>query len=95
MSLNIQEIYLQLAFLNQSQPHENIYKSLDNMCISARSLGDLNVQLVMERLGGGGHQSMAACQMEDVSMAEARERLVSIINDLDINKKPNVQASAN
>ena len=40
----------------------------------------------MEALGGGGHQTMAACQMEDVSIAEARERLVSIIDDLDLNK---------
>ena len=72
-----------------------MYKTGKTINISARSLGDMNVQVIMEALGGGGHQSMAACQMEDVSMAEARERLVSIINDLDINKKPNVQASAN
>lgn len=32
--------------------------------ISARSMGKVNVQLVMERLGGGGHQTMAACQLE-------------------------------
>ncbi len=54
--------------------------------ISARSLGDLNVQVIMEALGGGGHQTMAACQLENVSIAEAREKLVSLINDLEINK---------
>ena len=63
-----------------------MYKTGKTVNISARSLGDLNVQVIMESLGGGGHQTMAACQMEDVSIAEARERLVSIINDLDLNK---------
>ncbi len=62
-----------------------MYKTGKTVNISARSLGDLNVQVIMESLGGGGHQTMAACQMEDVSIAEARERLVSIINDLDLN----------
>lgn len=63
-----------------------MYKTGKTVNISARSLGDLNVQVIMEALGGGGHQTMAACQMEDVSIAEARERLVSIIDDLDLNK---------
>ncbi len=63
-----------------------MYKTGKTVNISARSLGDLNVQVIMESLGGGGHQTMAACQMDDVSIAEARERLVSIINDLDLNK---------
>ena len=62
-----------------------MYKTGKTVNISARSLGDLNVQVIMESLGGGGHQTMAACQMEDVRIAEARERLVSIINDLDLN----------
>ena len=50
------------------------------MCISARSLGDLNVQLVMERLGGGGHQTMAGTNLGKISRAEARELLVDAIN---------------
>ena len=39
--------------------------------ISARSIDEVNVQVIMERLGGGGHMSVAGCQMEDVSLAEA------------------------
>ena len=39
--------------------------------VSARSIDEVNVQIIMERLGGGGHMSIAACQMEDVSLAEA------------------------
>lgn len=39
--------------------------------ISARSIDEVNVQIVMERLGGGGHLNMAGCQMRDVTLAEA------------------------
>ena len=71
-----------------------MYKTGKTVNISARSLGDLNVQVIMEALGGGGHQTMAACQMENVSIAEARERLLSIINELEINKKADNEKSA-
>lgn len=63
-----------------------MYRTAKTVNISARSLGDLNVQVIMETLGGGGHQTMAACQLEGVSMAEARERLVSAISEVDLNK---------
>lgn len=63
-----------------------MYKTSKTINISARSLGDLNVQVIMEQLGGGGHQTMAACQMDGVSIAEARERLVSIISELDLSR---------
>ncbi len=64
-----------------------MYKTGKTVNISARSLGDLNVQVIMEALGGGGHQTMAACQLENLSIAEAREKLLSIINEMEINKK--------
>ncbi len=57
-----------------------IYKSLGNTCISARSLGDLNVQLIMERIGGGGHQTMAGANLGKVSSEEAREKLIEAID---------------
>jgi len=43
--------------------------------ISARSTGDTNVQLVMERMGGGGHLNIAGCQMENTSVEEAKKIL--------------------
>lgn len=43
--------------------------------ISARSLGEVNVQLIMENLGGGGHSTMAAAQLQDVSLDGALEQL--------------------
>ncbi len=70
----------ELLSIKDVQASYVIYKSLDNMCISARSLGDLNVQLVMERLGGGGHQTMAGTNLGKISKAEAREKLVDAIN---------------
>ena len=63
-----------------------IYKTGKTVNISARSLGDMNVQVIMEQLGGGGHQMMAACQLENTGIAEARERLVGIISELDVNR---------
>ena len=48
--------------------------------ISARSLGDFNVQLVMEALGGGGHLTMAGAQLEGADIREAYRRLTEAID---------------
>ena len=45
--------------------------------ISARSIDEVNVQIIMERLGGGGHMNIAGAQLENVSQTEA----ISIIKD--------------
>ncbi|MDM5335657.1 DHH family phosphoesterase [Ureibacillus composti] len=47
--------------------------------ISARSLGEINVQLVMENLGGGGHLTNAACQIEAESIEETKRLLQNAI----------------
>ncbi|WP_419743974.1 DHH family phosphoesterase [Macrococcoides bohemicum] len=49
--------------------------------ISARSLGEINVQLVMESMGGGGHLSNAATQLENVTINEAILQLQQTINE--------------
>ncbi|AIC96519.1 MULTISPECIES: DHH family phosphoesterase [Shouchella] len=49
--------------------------------VSARSLGDINVQVIMERLGGGGHLSNAATQLEDAEREEVKDRLEQAIDD--------------
>ncbi len=49
--------------------------------VSARSLGDENVQLIMERLGGGGHSTMAAAQIRASNVDAVREVLINAIND--------------
>ena len=43
--------------------------------ISARSIDEVNVQVIMEQLGGGGHMSVAGAQLADVTIEEAREIL--------------------
>lgn len=48
--------------------------------ISARSLGRINVQLIMEQLGGGGHQTMAGAQLENTTEKDAMERLKAAID---------------
>ncbi len=53
----------------------------DLVSISARSQGEINVQVIMEELGGGGHLTNAACQMEDVSLAEAKKLLLDVLNE--------------
>ncbi|MDO4748528.1 MAG: DHH family phosphoesterase [Eubacteriales bacterium] len=50
-----------------------------NVNISARSYGKINVQVIMEKLGGGGHQNMAAAQLADISVEEAKEKLIATI----------------
>lgn len=49
--------------------------------ISGRSLGDINVQLILEKLGGGGHLTFAGAQLAGVSIQEAKERLLSAIDE--------------
>ena len=51
----------------------------DKINISSRSLGRINVQLIMEHFGGGGHQSMAACQLSDVSLCQAGDMLIEYL----------------
>ena len=56
-------------------------RSKDEVGISARSTGKINVQIIMEKLGGGGHLSNAAVQLKDVSLKEAKEQLLNAIDE--------------
>ena len=51
----------------------------DTIYVSARSIDEVNVQLICERLGGGGHLSVAGVQMKDVSVEEAMTRVKDTI----------------
>lgn len=50
--------------------------------VSARSLGDINVQRVMEQMEGGGHLTNAATQLSDTSIEEVYEQLLDILDEL-------------
>ena len=54
----------------------------DKIYISARSIDSVNVQIIMERLGGGGHGTMAGAQMTGCSVEEALEYVKVTLNDM-------------
>lgn len=56
-----------------------LFRGEDQINISARSLGDVNVQTIMEALGGGGHQTMAAAQIENMDIHQAEQKLIEVI----------------
>ena len=58
------------------------YLEEDKVGISARSLGNINVQLIMEELGGGGHLANAATQIEGINLDEALDRLNDAIDKI-------------
>lgn len=49
--------------------------------ISGRSLGEINVQLILEKLGGGGHMTIAGAQLDGTTAEEAKETLINAIED--------------
>lgn len=53
----------------------------DTVAISGRSLGDINVQVILEKLGGGGHISVAGAQLPNISIEEAKEKLKVAIDE--------------
>ena len=55
-------------------------RNKDTIGISARSMGDINVQLIMEKLGGGGHLSNAATQIKGISVKEALAKLMDAVD---------------
>ena len=55
-----------------------------SIVISGRSLGEINVQLVLEKLGGGGHMMVAGAQLQGVSVADAGEMLKKAIDELNL-----------
>jgi len=56
-------------------------KGEDEILISGRSLGDMNVQVILEKLGGGGHLTVAGAQIEGMTVEEAREMLLEAIDE--------------
>ncbi|MDR1135160.1 MAG: DHH family phosphoesterase [Clostridiales Family XIII bacterium] len=58
-----------------------IGETKSEVIISARSLGEINVQTIMEKLGGGGHLTMAAAQIHNMSVDETLEKLKTVIKE--------------
>lgn len=58
-----------------------IGKMGDKIYISGRSIGDINVQLILEKLGGGGHITVAGAQVEGMTQEEVKQELINRINE--------------
>ena len=54
--------------------------------VSARSLGEVNVQVIMEALGGGGHLTMAGAQLENITVQEAAEKVITTVKTAEAQK---------
>lgn len=54
----------------------------DDVKISARSIDDVNVQIIMERMGGGGHANIAAAQFKNTTKEEVKEQLVNLLEEM-------------
>ncbi len=56
-------------------------KAGNKICISGRSIGDINVQVILEKLGGGGHITLAGAQVEGMTIEETKQELINRINE--------------
>lgn len=54
----------------------------EKIYVSARSIDEVNVQVMMEKLGGGGHKSVAGAQLKDMSIEEAKKAIKNIIDEM-------------
>ena len=57
-------------------------KSANRILISGRSLDSINVQVILEKLGGGGHITIAGAQLDDTTLEEADEMLKNAIDEI-------------
>ena len=59
-----------------------LYRDQDSVIISARSLGDINVQVILEKLGGGGHFDTAGAQIKNKKLDDVCQELMDVIDDI-------------
>ena len=53
----------------------------EKVCISGRSIGDINVQVILEKLGGGGHITLAGAQVDGMKIEDVKQELINRINE--------------
>ena len=56
-----------------------LYATKDGVNISGRSTGEINVQILLEELGGGGHLTVAGVQLKGINIIEAKEKLMAVL----------------
>ena len=60
-----------------------LYKNNKGVNISCRSLGEINVQVIAEKLSGGGHFTAAAAQIENIDLESAKDMLIKAIDEVE------------
>ena len=58
-----------------------LYQHGEDVAISGRSLGEINVQVILEALGGGGNSTIAGGRVKETDTAAVRNRLMEAIED--------------
>ena len=71
----------ELLSINGIQVAFVLFRQPDAVFISARSIGRVNVQVILEALGGGGNAATAGAQLRGVTMEEARDKLIAAIDN--------------
>ncbi|MBQ7425028.1 MAG: signaling protein consisting of a modified GGDEF domain and a DHH domain protein, partial [Lachnospiraceae bacterium] len=59
-----------------------VTESNGTLYVSARSIGDVNVQIVMERFGGGGHANIAGVQLKNVAREDFFAELKGVLSEM-------------
>lgn len=72
----------ELLSITKVQASFVLYEAGGCVYISARSLGNINVQIILEKLGGGGHLATAGAQIRDKSMKEVLDELMTAIDSV-------------
>ena len=62
------------------QPGAGAASGEGKIYISARSIDEVNVQVMMEKLGGGGHRTIAGAQLPGATIEEAKEKVKGVID---------------
>lgn len=82
MSLTIAQAADELLDISGIEASFVLAKKDSRVLISGRSLDSINVQVILEKLGGGGHITIAGAQLDDVTIEEADEMLKNAINEV-------------
>ncbi len=70
-----------LLSVNEVEASFVIMQLDSEITVSGRSIGNINVQVIMEKLGGGGHQTMAGAQFKELTVDEVKDNLLQVIEE--------------
>lgn len=80
-SLVVPQAADELLKINGIEASFVLAKTGEDITISGRSQGDINVQLILEKIGGGGHMTIAGAKILNVTLEEAKEKLMESIKN--------------